>query len=237
MGLYAIADFVVRLDNRYDYLAGQCKEYEYRGSASVDFTVSVTPEDIQKEQNAASAAHYPEGYLESVCAYRNLCSTLPARDAMLLHGSVISYMGRGIVFLARSGIGKTTHTMLWKQVYADRVRIINGDKPIVRFIEEMPYAYGTPWAGKENLHINDRVPLTDICLIQRSSENSVFRIDPVEGLDALMQQVLVPADPEMAIKTLELVDRLLSKCKVWVIRCNISEEAAVTVHDAIIGEI
>lgn len=237
MGLYSIAGFVVQLDNRYDYLAKQCKEYEYLGNAPVDFTVSVTPEDIQKEQNIASAVHYPEGYLESVCAYRNLCSALPARDAMLLHGSVISYLGRGIGFVARSGVGKTTHTLLWQQVYGDRIQIINGDKPILRFIEEIPYAYGTPWAGKENLQTNERVPLTDICLIERSPENSAFRIDPAEGLDALMQQVLVPADPEMAVKTLELLDCLLSRCKLWVIRCNISEEAAIVSHDAIIGEI
>ena len=63
MGLYSIAGFVVQLDNRYDYLAKQCKEYEYLGNAPVDFTVSVTPEDIQKEQNIAAAVHYPEGYL------------------------------------------------------------------------------------------------------------------------------------------------------------------------------
>ena len=51
-----------------------------------------------------------------------------------------------------------------------------------------------------------------------------------------MQQLLLPAEPEAAGKTLELLDRLLSACNLWVIQCNISEEAAITAHNAIIGD-
>ena len=180
--------------------------------------------------------NFSAGYLESVCAYRNLCLRLPGYDAFLLHGSVIECEGRGVAFLARSGVGKTTHTMLWKQVYGEQMRIINGDKPIVRFFDGIPYAYGTPWAGKEKFQCNARVPLTDICLIERSLENQVVQISPEECLNALMQQILVPADPQMAIRTLQLLDRLLSVCRIWIIRCNISQEAAILAHDTILGE-
>lgn len=117
------------------------------------------------------------------------------------------------------------------------MRIINGDKPILRFFDDVPFAYGTPWAGKEKLQSNDRVPLTDICFIERSPDNSVFRVEPVERRNALMQQLLLPSDPAAAEKTLELTDRMLSVCNVWVIRCNISEEAAIIAYGTIIGEI
>jgi hypothetical protein len=161
---------------------------------------------------------------------------LPGYDGFLLHGSVIDCGGKGIAFLARSGVGKTTHTMLWKQVYGERVRIINGDKPIVRFFDGVPYAYGTPWAGKENLQCNDRVPLIDICFIERSSDNQVLPIRPEECLAAVMQQILIPSDPMMASRTLTLLDGLLSTCRLWVIRCNISQDAAILAHDTILGE-
>jgi len=236
MALYSLADFVVDIENKYDFLTRQCVEYQYSGTAPADFTVRVTEEDIRAEQNMTPDIRYPAGYLESVCAYRKLCIELPLHDAMLMHGSVISCCGRGIAFLARSGVGKTTHTMLWKQVYGEQVRIINGDKPILRFFDDVPFAYGTPWAGKEKLQSNDRVPLTDICFIERSPDNSVFRVEPVERLDALMQQLLLPSDPAAAEKTLELTDRMLSVCNVWVIRCNISEEAAIIAYGTIIGE-
>ena len=236
MALYQFADLIVELKNEYPYLAEQCRGYEYRSDASANLAVSVTPEEIQQERDVFSGLSVSDGYLESVCAYRKLCMLLPAYEALLLHGSVIDCDGRGVIFTANSGVGKTTHTMLWKQVYGDRMRIINGDKPIIRFFDGIPYAYGTPWAGKEKYQCNDRVPLTDLCLIKRSAENRVTSIKPEEALDALMQQIILPSDPLMAMATLRLLDQLLSFCRLWVIECNISEEAAILAHDTIIGE-
>lgn len=236
MALYKFADFVIELNNQYDHLAKQCGEYRYTGSASAELTVNVTGEEIRRERNLSEDLLFSDGYLESICAYRKLCQQLPRYDAFLLHGSVIDCGGRGIVFLARSGVGKTTHTMLWKQVYGDQMRIINGDKPIIRFFEGVPYAYGTPWAGKENLQCNDRVRLTDLCFIERSEENRVVPMKPEDCINAVMQQILIPPDPQLAIKTLQLLDRLLSVCRLWVIGCNISEAAAILAHDTMIGE-
>ncbi len=236
MALYLLADFIVDIQNEYNFLEKQCAAYGYNGDAPADFTIRVTDEDIRRERFCCEEGHHSNGYLESICAYRKLCMALPLYDAMLLHGSVISCNGRGIGFLARSGVGKTTHTMLWKQVYGDQVQIINGDKPIIRFWDGVPYAYGTPWAGKEGMQRNERVPLTDICLIQRSPENSVTKVDPMDCFHSIMQQVLHPADPAAAGKTLELLDRLFSVCNFWVIKCNISEEAAMIAHNTILGD-
>lgn len=236
MALYKFADLIIELNNEYDFLAKQCEEYRYTQGTSADLSVRVTPEELQRERDVVPEMNFSAGYLESICAYRNLCQQLPGYDAFLLHGSVIDCDGRGIAFLARSGVGKTTHTMLWKQVYGENMRIINGDKPIIRFFEDIPYAYGTPWAGKEKLQCNDRVRLTDLCFIERSAENQVIPIKPEDCINAVMQQILVPPDPRMAVKTLQLLDRLLSVCRVWIIRCNISQEAAVLAHDTILGE-
>lgn len=236
MALYKFADLVIELNNQYDFLAKQCTEYRYTADGSAELTVSVTQEEIRRERNVSAEINFSAGYLESICAYRKLCQKLPGYDAFLLHGSVIDCDGRGIAFLARSGVGKTTHTMLWKQVYEEQMRIINGDKPIIRFFGDVPYAYGTPWAGKENFQCNARVPLTDICFIERSAENQVIPIQPEECLNAVMQQILIPPDPQMAIRTLQLLNRLLSVCRVWIIRCNISQEAAILAHDTVLGE-
>ncbi len=237
MARYLLADFVINIEHRYDFLPRQCAQYRYEGAAPADFTVRVTDAQLQQEQQSAGERVYPAGYLESVCTYRQLCLGLPQRDAFLMHGSVISCEGRGIAFLARSGVGKTTHTMLWKQAFGEQVQIINGDKPIIRFFDGTPYAYGTPWAGKENLHCNRRVALTDLCLIRRSKENSVTRADPVDHLGMLMQQILHPSESAAAARTLELLDQLLSGCRLWVVDCNVSEEAAIIAHDAIMGEV
>ena len=185
MGLYLIGDFIVDLKNKYDYIQNQCAEYEYKGTDSADFVVEVNDKDLEAERKN-SDIEYSNGYLESICAYRKLCLDIPSRDAMLLHGSVISCNGRGIAFLARSGVGKTTHTKLWKTVYKDKVEIINGDKPIIRFHQGIPFAYGTPWAGKEGFQTNSKVELTDICFIERSQENITQKINSVCCFDAFL---------------------------------------------------
>lgn len=235
MARYLLADFIVEIENQYAFLPKQCAEYAYHGDAPTDITLRVSPEELLQEQAGSEGTHSP-GYLESVCAYRKLCTLLPLYDAMLLHGSVIACEGRGIAFVARSGVGKTTHTLLWKQVYGEGVRIVNGDKPIIRFLDGVPYAYGTPWAGKEALQSRKPVPLTDICLIERGVDNAAIPVAGEACLVPMMQQVLHPSDPAAAEKSLELLDRLLSVCRFWVIRCNLSPEAAVTAHDEIIGE-
>ncbi len=233
MFLIKIADLTVEIQNRYRYIEKQCSDYICNGEATADFSVSATEVELAAE-NKKSDCKYDSGYLESLCLYRKIALRLPQYDAFLMHGSVISFDGCGIIFLAKSGVGKSTHTALWKQQYDSSVEIINGDKPIVRFIDGIPYAYGTPWAGKENWQINRRVELENVCFIERDSKNSVKKIEPSDRLDSLMQQVLHPGDPITAMKMLDLLDRLTKTANFWVIKCNPTFEAAVTAHKAII---
>ncbi len=227
-----IADFIIDIHNKYRYLEKQCADYIYDGDEPADFTVSVTQEEMDIEAKEYDVEFHP-ALLESTCAYRQIATELPQRDALLMHGATFAIDGKGIIFIARSGVGKSTHTMLWQKLYGDKLTIVNGDKPIIRFFDGVPYAYGTPWAGKEKLQNNMRVQLTDICILERGLENSTVKVDPADYLDQIMQQVLRPADPLTALKSLELVDALSKKCNFWNIKCNISDEAAITSHDAI----
>jgi len=128
--------------------------------------------------------------------------------------------------------------------------IVNGDKPIVRFFDEefckekdleipegtefgVPYAYGTPWCGKENLGCNMRTKLKHICFIERSETNFVTKIDKNEAVNRIMKQVYMPKDPVALSKTLGLVDRLINSCELWIIHCNMEPESAKIAYDAI----
>lgn len=232
MGMYKFADFNVDLQNRFDYLSKLCKGYE-TDSDSADFTVCVCDEEIENERNG-SLGDFSDGYLESVCAYRKLCLALPSHDAMLLHGAVVQAQGRGIIFLARSGVGKSTHMMLWKQLLGDKLTVVNGDKPIVRFFGGVPFAYGTPWSGKEGLQTNMRVKLSDICFIERAKTNETVKIsDPSEYVGRIMTQVLIPKDSCSLLKTMEMADILMNVCNLWQIKCTPDIDAAKTAYNAI----
>ena len=227
-----IADLIIDIQNKYRYLEKQCADYIYDGDAPVDFSVSVTQEEMDTEAKESDFEFHP-AILESTCEYRQIAMELPQRNALLMHGATFTIDDRGIIFIARSGTGKSTHLMLWQKLFGDKITIVNGDKPIIRFFDGVPYAYGTPWAGKEKLQNNMRAKLTDICILERGVENSTVKVEPSEFLNQIMQQVLHPADPMTALLTLELVDNLANKCNFWNIKCNISDDAAITSHDAI----
>lgn len=234
MAMYKFADFNVDLQNRFRYLTEFCKGYE-TDCCNADFTISVSDDEIVKEHKG-SPENFSKGYLESVCAYRKLCLGLPKHNAMLLHGAVITVQDKGIIFLARSGVGKSTHMMFWKKLLGDKLTVVNGDKPIVRFFDGVPYAYGTPWSGKEGLQNNIRAKLTDICFIERAKVNETVKIENrSDYVERIMTQVLIPNDSESLLKTMEMADILMNRCNLWQIKCTPDIDAAKTAYNAIFG--
>ena len=230
-----IAGFTVRFDDRFGRLARRCAAYTVPDGPAPDYEIRVTDADLAAERAKADDPRYSDGYIESLAAYRKLCSAIPLCGAFLLHGSVIDCAGRGIAFLAPSGVGKTTHTMLWAGEYPSEVTVINGDKPIIRVIDGIPYAYGTPWAGKENLQTNARVRLTDLCFIRRGAVNSCAPVSVADASFPLIEQVYIPEDAEAAGAALSLADGLLKNCGLWLLTCNTDPAAAHTAHAAIFG--
>lgn len=224
MAKYRIADFIVELKNKYDYTDRQCQEYRTEETLVPDFSVSATEEEIDKELAVNDISD--RGYAESVCLYRNLCFEILSRDAFLLHAAVVDVDGRGYAFLARSGVGKSTHIRLWYELLGDKLTIVNGDKPIVRLIDGKFYAYGTPWCGKEKLQTNTRTALNALCFIERSDKNFIEPQKTANTVGKILKQVLLPTDMQKAEITLDLLDKLVLQTPAFCMHCNISPEAA-----------
>ncbi|MBR4309379.1 MAG: hypothetical protein IKT58_07275 [Oscillospiraceae bacterium] len=235
MPRYEFAEFIVDIRNVYSEIEERCADYLYTGDRPTDYTIAVTPEELKQEQATVEHICAP-GYLEFICAYRKLCNLIPLRYAMILHASTITWKDYGIGFFARSGVGKTTHTRHWLKTLYPHAKIVNGDKPLVRFFEGKPYIYGTPWAGKENAQRNVKAPLTHLCLIERGEKNEVSPLPPQEALELLMVQILLPPDPQALNNTLDMLEQLLSNCQLWRIRCTPVEESALLARMTMFGE-
>ena len=70
------------------------------------------------------------------------------RSTALFHSAVVSYQGKGYMFLGRSGTGKSTHASLWRR-YIEGTELMNDDNPAVRIRPDgTAMVYGTPWSGK-----------------------------------------------------------------------------------------
>lgn len=203
-----------------------------------DLVIEVTQKDIEEERAeelAAGGKDFPPGRFQMTRAFRKFGDAIPDFNAVVMHGCFVSVGDRGIAFIARSGTGKTTHMLLWQKLLGERLQIINGDKPIVRFIDGGLFGYGTPWNGKEHFFVNGRAPLTDICIIERGEKNETLPVSKDEGALALIQQVHTPRDPEQLTKTMQLVSRISEQCRFWKIRCNMDIEAAEVAYGKICG--
>ncbi len=225
-----VADINILLQNRYAYTEALCREYVTE-FAHPDFSVVATDKDIAEEIKIADIP-IDADYAESVCLHREIAERLWAHDAFLLHSALIECDGEGYAFAARSGVGKSTHIGLWKKNFGDRVRIINGDKPIIRLTEEGIMAYGTPWNGKERYGENRRCPLRALCFLERGIENAIVPISTDEAVSRIFPQIYLPKSAEGATATLDLLDSFVDRVSFFRLACNMEDEAALVAHQA-----
>lgn len=227
-----IAGINVLVENKYKYSEYLCRDY-ITDESHTDFSVCAEENEILDEiQNADIPTN--EAYAESVCIHRAIAERLAEYDAFLLHSALIECDGVGIAFAARSGVGKTTHISLWKKVFGGRVRIINGDKPIVRMIDGEFYGYGTPWLGKENCGENSRCKFKSLCFLKRGEENKIASVPSETAVMAMFSQIYLPTDGVNAEKTLDLADKFASSVSFFELQCNMHDEAAKVSYNAII---
>ena len=219
-----IARLPIGIDNKFEHIAELAKDYIT--DASPVFTVSVSREDIEKEK-ADSGTNHTDGYYEGIIAYRKIAEILPDYDAFLFHGSVISYNGRAYVITANSGVGKTTHTRLWLSEFPGEAHVLNGDKPIIRILDGVAYACGTPWQGKENYGCNEILELSGISFLERGTENRAHDISPSEAVTRFMSQIYLPKTNISALsKTMRLADKVIRGTHLVLLECNMNPEAA-----------
>ena len=223
MFVIKLAELNIAIKNKYDYIHNMCNDY--LTSDEPDFTVCASDNEILAERNESNE---DTGYLESLAIYRKIADILPRYTGLLLHASVIDVLGLGVAFLAKSGVGKSTHTMLWKELLGESVSIINGDKPIVRVSNGKIFAYGTPWAGKENWHTNSKTELKKICFIERSEENQCTELNKNDVLEGLLNQVYIPKNSGDFLLTLELLDAIVENTRFYLIKCNKDIQSAKT---------
>lgn len=234
-----IADCYIEILPLYKKTEEFCKEYICPPPEKVDFSVQMCQEDIDAEMRNNNVPCIPidgvRAKYEPLALYRKLCGRFLETDGFLMHGVVIEYEGKGYIFTAQSGTGKTTHVRLWQERFGeDKVTIINGDKPILRFLDGKVFAYGTPWNGKEHYGINGRVELKSICFVTRGQENAIYPLPIEKAITLLFSQIMIHDSADLT-KQLDLADRLLQKVPVYLLRCNMETEAAEVAYRGMNG--
>lgn len=213
----------------------------YLTDEPADFAVTVRPEDLRFEQAELDREAAEEGFrfrvftdpfLERAAVQRAFAEHLFDRDTLMIHGSAIALDGRGYLFMARSGTGKSTHTRLWREAFGERAVMINDDKPFVAVTGEGVTIFGSPWSGKHGLDSNIATPLAGICILERGMEDRIWSISPQEALPMLKKQAYCPMAAEKQEKFHTLVEFLGTKVPLWKMECTKNPTAAHTAASA-----
>ncbi|MBR5012178.1 MAG: hypothetical protein IKY12_06420 [Clostridia bacterium] len=233
--MYRIADFNVNIRYMYPENKEFFADYEISDDVKEDYFVASTDREIEMELEACLKLDPPQihsnMYAERLVILRKLCAMLIERDTFLLHGVAVEYGGKGYLFCAPSGTGKSTHVMLWQKAFGADVHIVNGDKPLVRMIDGKFYAYGTPWCGKEGFNINTRVQISAVGFIERASENLAEKLDETEAIRRLLSQIDVSGTADF-IKLFGLAGGIVESCNAYKLCCNMDVSAANVAYNA-----
>jgi len=237
-GRYEIAGHIIEIYSIFDEIHRMCEKYKTKEQQ--EFCIIIQPEDIAMERKKSEAEDKKEGisvrnftdeYLETLAVYRKISELLVDQDILLFHGSAIAVDGQGYLFTAKSGIGKSTHTRLWRELLGERTVMVNDDKPLLHITGNGVTIYGTPWDGKHHLSSNISVPLKGICILKRDTNNHIERIDKSRMYPILIQQVYRSVNSLKMAKTLELIDLMAAKTGLYELRCNMEPEAARVAYE------
>lgn len=213
----------------------------YLTSRVPEIEIPVTPEDLAFEQDMLDREADEEGwkrrqftqpFLERAAIQRSFAEALALRDTLLLHGSTVAVDGEAFVFTASCGQGKSTHTRLWREVFGERVVMVNDDKPFLQRTDQGFLACGSPFSGKHGLDSNVCLPLRGICILRRGPENKIHRIRAAEAADLLTHQTYLPLDPEGARRTEALLKELMKCVPLWEMECTKDPQAARVSYEA-----
>ena len=230
MAIYRIADLNIKINNSYNYTSKHCRNYLHEDQSVIpDFEVTPTKEDLEFDKDFLR--DFSDGYIESISIHRQIARRILDYNGIVMHACVVEMDGKGYAFSAPSGTGKSTHARLWLSAFGDRARIVNGDKPLIRFIDGKLYAYGTPWCGKESYNINTKVCLENICFLSQAKENSIEEISAKTAISKIFTQLLIPENNEQTVKFFDMVDIIFEKVKFYNMGCNMDIEAAHVAYE------
>lgn len=222
-----VADLVVEMDVKSEFLLSRLGSYYCSEEEKTDISIDVSEQFYLDRQ--AENPHMSPGECECLWSGGYFYEQLTRFGGIMLHASCVEYGGRAYLFSARSGTGKSTHTHLWLK-YLPGSRIINDDKPAIRYIDGVYYAYGTPWSGKTDESVNIGVPIEGIAFLSRG-ENSIRRIPGIKALKLFMDQTVRPRDKALMGNTLEILNKVLTDVPIYELSCDMSEEAVRTSYN------
>lgn len=186
-------------------LPQRCKPYEADVPVDITLNAAKIRPDVCETLSAEDNYYLISGYY----FYQQLLR----HDGMMLHASAVVVGGYAYLFSGPCGMGKSTHTAMYKKAFPDAV-IINDDKPALRRIDGTWYAFGAPWCGKDGINVNTSAPLAGICFLHRG-DTLLRRLTPLEAVPLILKQTIGQDTTRDAELLMGVIDDLLRNIPIF----------------------
>ena len=154
-------------------------------------------------------------------------------QTLLIHASLVRNKGYGYAFIAKSGTGKSTQVSMWLR-YIPGSDLMNDDNPIIRVINDELWIFGGPWSGKTPCYRNVKAKLGAITRIDRSKQNSIEKLSPIEAFASLLPSCSsMKWDSEIYNAICDTITKIVETTGIYTLHCLPNEDAAKVCYNAI----
>lgn len=150
--------------------------------------------------------------------------------AFWLHSSFVRWKGKGIVFTAPSGTGKSTQAELWKKYKG--ADTLNGDRTLIRCVDGIYKGYGSVYAGSSDIYRNESAPIEAVVILKQGKENCLERIPQKEAFRCVYRETLLnPWDASYVSSMMQQVVEMITSVSVYRLTCRPDKSAVELLCD------
>ena len=133
-----------------------------------------------------------------------------------IHASVIEKEGKALVFMGKSGTGKSTHSKNWLK-FVPNCQLLNDDEPILRILKDGSIrVYGAPWSGSTPCYRNDSAEVAAFVRLYQSPQNKLTPLKGVNAFTSLYQSVaILRSDKENREQIITIVNNILENVPIY----------------------
>lgn len=203
--------------------AGECRFLNFKGA---DWHYAISNQtgekscDIWFSVDALSCLTLDTVFWSAFCLERLMIG----RKAVVLHCAYIEWNGAAILFSAPSGTGKSTQADLWKRYRGTRT--LNGDRSLLMKKGGRWYACGWPICGSSKICVNKSYPIKAIIMLRQAKCNTVRTLHGIEAVREVLPQLMINSwNGVFQFEAMAFLDELLGEIPVYMLACDISEQA------------
>lgn len=217
--MYKVADIVFEAGDCGSVFLERAEKYRvFEGTP--EFTLSISDEDVSRSILQTT----PDG-IRYMLSGTKFYIELIKRGGMMLHSSAVALDGKAYLFSGNSGVGKSTHTGYWLDLFPEAY-ILNDDKPALIPHEGFVTAYGTPWSGKHDISRNEGLPVGGIAFIERSDHNFIEPMPAKQAAAGLVAQTVRHIKRERMEAMLDTLMNVIRNVPIYRLGCINDRSAA-----------